>query len=243
MNWTMIVIAALAGMMAAPAVAAPGVGDPIYGATVTKGLVEFEARYGRLTGGAANGEDGLVLEAGYGVTPRLAVAVFVETGRLPNGPRTADAFAVEVIRTLGRIGGIDTALYIEAKHGRRGDPDAIEVKGLFERARHGFDARLNLIVEKPFRDEPLAFGYAASADWAVIGDEIRLGAAAFGDAGTSSRFGGRQQHFIGPVAKVEIEHLGRGELEVEAGWLAAIGAARDVTVGQARLLVSYEIKF
>ena len=42
--------------------AAPGVGDPVYGATVIKGVTEFEARYGRLMGGADDGADGLVLE-------------------------------------------------------------------------------------------------------------------------------------------------------------------------------------
>lgn len=230
---------------ATPAAAAPGVGDPIYGASVTKGLAEIEARYGRLTGGSANGDDGLAIEGEYGLTPRLSLAVLVETGRPPGGPREADAIAVEAVRTLGRIAplAIDTALYAELKHGFNGGSDAIEVKGLFEHAAGKFDARLNLIGEKPFRDEQIDFGYAASVDWAVIGDDFRLGAAAFGDLGTAARFAGRQKHFIGPEAKFEIEHLGPGEIEVETGYLFAIGAARDTTRGQARLLVSYEAKF
>ena len=232
------------GLLAAtPAAAAPGIGDPVYGATVTRGLTEFEARYGRLTGGSARGEDGLVLEGEYGLTGRLSVAILVETGRSPGGPREANAVAAEAVRTLGRIAGIDTAIYVEAKHGLGGDPDAAEVKGLFERTRGRFDARLNLIAEKPLRDAPIEFGYAASADWAVIGDEFRLGGAAFGDLGTSARFGGRQAHFIGPEAKIEIERIGPGEFELEAGWLAAVGAARDTATGQARLLISYEAHF
>jgi hypothetical protein len=232
-------------LAATPALAAPGVGDPIYGATVTKGLAEVEARFGRLTGGPANGEDGLVVEAEYGVTPRLSAAVLVETGRRPGAAREADAVAVEVVRTLGRIRALalDTAAYVEIKHGFHGEPDAVEVKGLFEHAAGRFDARLNLIGTKAFRATPVDFGYAASADWAVIGDEVRLGVAAFGDLGNSARFGGRQEHFVGPEAKVEIERVGPGEFEVEAGWLKAFGAARDTTSGQARLLISYEAKF
>ncbi len=232
-------------MVAVPAAAAPGVGDPIYGATVTKGLTEFEARFGRLTGGGANGDDGLVLEAEHGVSKRLALAVLVETGRSAGGGRTVDAVAVEAIRTLGRIEALklDTALYLEVKHGFHGEPDVVEVKGLFEHAAGGFDARLNLIGEKAFRADPVEFGYAASVDWTVIGDEFRLGAAAFGDLGTSARFGGWHEHFVGPEAKIEFEHIGPGELEIEAGYLFAVGAARDTTRGQARLLISYEVKF
>lgn len=231
--------------MATPAAAAPGVGDPVYGATVTKGLAEVEARYGRLTGGLANGGDGLVIEGEYGVSNRLSLAVLVETGRTLGGPRQANAIAIEAVRTLGRIAplAIDIALYVEVKHDLNDGPDAVEVKGLFEHAAGGFDARLNLIGVKPFRDEPVNFGYAASADWRVIGDEFRLGAAAFGDLGTSTRFGGRQEHFIGPIAKAGIEHIGPGEIEIEAGYLFAAGAARDTARGQARLLISYEAKF
>jgi len=243
MHVHMIGLMAVLLAIAAPAEATPGVGDPVYGATVTKGLAEYEARFGRLTGGTASGEDGLVLEGEYGVTPRLALAVLVETGRTFGGPREANAIALEAIRSLGRHGGIDTAVYFEIKHGLGSTPDAVEVKGLFERVRGRFDARLNLIAEKPLREAPVEFGYAASADWAVIGDEIRLGATAFGDLGTSARFGGRQAHFVGPTVKAGIEHVGHGEIEIEAGWLKAIGAARDSAQGQARLLVSYEVRF
>lgn len=231
--------------LASRAVATPGIGDPVYGAGVTKGLVEIEARYGRLTGGSANGDDGLILEGEYGLTKRLLLALLFETGRTLYGSRQINAFGIEAKRTLGRIDaiGVDTALYLELKHGFNGSPDVVEVKGLFEHAASGFDARFNLIGEKSLSNDPVEFGYAASVDWAVIGDEFRLGAAAFGDFGTATRFAGREQHFIGPEAKFEIEHLGRGELEIEAGYLFAVGAARDTTRGQARLLVSYEAKF
>ena len=97
-------LAAFALLAAAvPATAAPGVGDPIYGATVTKGLGEIEARFGRLVGGSANSDDGLVIEGEYGVSKRLSLAVLVETGRLAGGGRTVDAVAVEAVRTLGHF--------------------------------------------------------------------------------------------------------------------------------------------
>lgn len=239
------IAAAVMLAVATPAAATPGVGDPIYGATVKKGFGEIEARYGRLVGGSANSDDGLVIEGEYGVSKRLSLAVLVETGRLAGGGRTVDAVAVEAVRTLGRFAPLklDTAVYVELKHGFHGEPDVVEVKGLFEHSAGRLDARLNLIAEKPFRAAPVEFGYAASVDWAVIGDEFKLGAAAFGDLGNSTRFGGRQEHFVGPDAKIEIEHVGPGELEIETGYLFAVGAARDTTRGQVRLLICYEAKF
>ena len=235
--------AVLALMSAAQVQAAPGVGDPIYGATVEKGLTEFEARYGRLTGGLDDGSDGLVLEAEHGFSKRFAGAVLIETGRDIGGPRRVDALALEGIYTLGTVRGVAVAVYGEYKHGLHGDDDAAELKLLFEHRAHAFDARLNLIGATPFARAPTAFGYAASADWAVVGDEVRVGGAAFGEFGSSRRLGGATEHFAGPEVKVEIEHLGRGELEVEAGWLRAFGAARERADGQARLLVSYEVHF
>lgn len=232
--------------VAARAEAAPGVGDPVYAATIDKGLTEFEARYGRLTGGPDNSEDGFVLEAEQSFSSRFSAAALVETSRAAHGSRKVEALAVEAVYALGQIRplALDTAIYAEFKHGLHGDPDAIELKGLFQHHAGPFDARLNLIAEKPLRSgEAAEFGYAASADWNVIGDEFRLGLAAFGDLGTAHHFAGREEHFIGPEAKVEIERVGPGEFEIEAGWLKSFGAARDVTDGQARLLISYEAHF
>jgi hypothetical protein len=243
----LVIIAALAlAAAASPAAATPGVGDPVYGATVERGLTEFEARYGRLTGRASEGEDGLVIEAEHGFTNRLSAAILLETGRDPGGSRHANALAFETVYALGRIDALklDVALYGEYKIGFRGDPDVIEPKLLLQHRAGRFDARLNLIGEKPLRrGEAVELSYAASADWEVAGDELKLGLTAFGDFGTTKDFGGRQEHFIGPTVKTEIEHLGPGELEIEAGWLRAFGAARDRTSGQARLLLGYEIRF
>lgn len=236
-----------AALILVPAVAwaDPGVGDPVYGATLQRGTAEFEARYGRLTGGSADATDGLTLESEYAFSNRFAAAVLVETAREPGGDRTAQSASVEAIYTLGRIKplALDVAVYGEYKHGLRGNDDAFEGKVLIEHRAGSFDARLNLISEHALRGgEPVNLGYAASADWALVGDDLRLGVQAFGDLGSTQRFGGRQQAYAGPVIKAGIERIGPGEIEIEAGWLRAFGSARDHADGQARLLVSYEFK-
>ena len=241
-----ICLAALLKGSSTAALATPGVGDPIYGATVEKGVTEFETRYGRLTGGAADGEDGLVFEAEHAFTSNFSLAGLVETSRTSGSGRKVEAIAIEAVYALGRVEALslDTALYAEYKHGFHGEPEEIEIKALFQHRAGGFDARLNLIAEQPLRHgEKMEFGYAASADWAILGDEVRLGLAAFGDFGTINHFGGHEEHFIGPEAKFEIEHVGPGEIEIETGWLRSFGAARDITDGQARLLIGYEAHF
>lgn len=129
------------------AFAEPGVGDPVYGATLKRGTTEFEARYGRLTGGPDDRKDGLTLEAEYEFSNRLAAAVLVETARDPGGGRTVESSSIEAIYALGRIKPIalDVALYAEYKHGLRGNDDVLEGKLLLEHRAGPFDARLNLI--------------------------------------------------------------------------------------------------
>ena len=228
------------------ALADPGVGDPVYGATLKRGTGEFEARYGRLTGGPDDRKDGLTLEAEYAFSSKLAAAVLVETARDPGGGRTVESTSIEAIYAVGRIKPIalDVALYAEYKYGLGGNDDVLEGKLLLEHRAGPFDARLNLIGEHALRSgEPVTLGYAASADWALIGDDLRFGVAAFGDLGSTQHFGGRQETYAGPIIKAEIERIGPGDIEIEAGWLRAFGSARDHADGQARLLVSYEFKF
>ena len=236
------IFAAVLIALSTSAAAAPGVGDPIYAARIESGVTEIEARYGRLTGGLDDGQDGLVVEVEHAFNSKFSAATLFETNREPDGKRRLNAVAIEGVYGLGKIKplNLDAALYAELKGGLHGDPDAIEMKALLQHSAGRFDSRLNLIAEKPLRNgEPVEFGYAASMDWAIA-DEFRVGLAAFGDLGTSDRFGGRQSHFAGPETKFDIEHVGPGEIEVEAGWLKAFGAASDRTKGQARLLVGYE---
>lgn len=235
-------LAALFAVIFSPtrALAAPGVGAEVYGATIAKGELEIEARYGRLTGGANDGEDGVTFELAYAPSSRFRFAVLAEFERDAGAPRKAHALAVEAIATFGRVGGIDVAGYAEYAVGFNGRPDSVEAKLLLERRAGRFDARVNLIAEKPLvSGAPVELGYAASADFAVAGD-FRVGAAAFGELGTFNRFAPRSEHFLGPVVKTEIEHFAGHELKIQAGYLFALDKARQDTKGQIRLLLEME---
>lgn len=223
------------------AYATPGLDTVVYGATVEAGKSELEMRYGRLTGGAADGEDALVMEASHTFTPRFYGAALATFGREPASRRRLETIAVEGIYTLGRIKGldVDTAVYVEGEHRLHG-PDNLETKLLLERRKGPFDIRLNLIAEREFvSGAPVEFGYAASADY-EIADDISLGAEAFGDLGTSHGLTTRSEHFIGPAAKIELDHAGPGELELRAGYLFAVDRARDDAKGQLRFGLEYE---
>jgi hypothetical protein len=242
---TLIVAALAAAAFPAAAHAEAGLGDKVYGATVDAGVSEVEVRYGRLVGDEADGEDAAVVEFAHGFSDRFYGAVLLEFEREPGEDRKLEAVGFEGIAALGRIDAIDTdiAVYGEYEAVRNG-ADAVETKLLLQHERGPFDGRLNLIVEKELEGgEPLEFGYAASADWASFG-EFRIGAEAFGGLGTSRDFLTRSGHFAGPMVKTEIEHLpGKGELEIEAAYLFALGEARHETDGQARLLLEYEFRF
>lgn len=225
--------------------AAPGLGEKVYGATLEKGVTEFESRYGRLTGGADNGEDTLTLEIEHGFSSRFAAGLLAEIEREPGDRRRLEAVGIEGIYSLGRIDalGLDTAVYAEYE-AVRGDHDVLETKLLLQHKQGPFDGRVNLIVEKRLgTGEALEIGYAASADWAALG-ELRLGVEAFGELGSTRSFAPRAEHFLGPMAKIEIEHLpGNSELGIETAYLFAAGAARDDAKGQARLLLEWETHF
>lgn len=224
-----------------PALAAPGLGDEVYGATVDKGELEVEVRHGRLGGGVDDGEDVIKLEAGYGVTDRLRVAVIGEFEREPGDRRRAEGLGIEAIYALGKLGGIDVALYGEYEIGFNGHSDSIETKLLLQRKTGPWDLRLNLIAEKPLvSGAPVELGYAASVDAAVLG-ETRLGVQAFGELGTFRNFAPREEHFIGPVATFEIGGLGVDEVGLQVGYLFALGKARDDSKGQ--LKVNLELEF
>jgi hypothetical protein len=235
----LILLAGVALLGATEARAAPGVGSEVYGATAEAGKTELEARYDRLTGGAADGADVIKLEATHSVNDRLRVAVFGEFEREPGEHRLANSGGVEVIYTLGKAAGIEFAVYSEYALAFNGNSDALEAKLIMERRRGPFDLRLNLIGEKPLvKQEPVQLSYAAAANYA-LGDDIQVGMEAFGDLGTFSRFGPYAEHFIGPEASVEVEGLGP-EIELNAGYLFALGKAREDTKGQLRLAVEVE---
>lgn len=225
--------------------AAPSVGEKVYGATFEAGKSELEARYGRLSGGAADGEDGLVIEVAHGFSKHFYGAAVFEFEREAGNNRRLAAIGLEGIVPIARIDSLklDIALYGEFVL-VRGGRDETEAKLLLQHQAGGFDSRLNLKFNRPLQSgDPVEIAYEASADWA-IGGEFRAGVAAFGELGSSQRLFPHAQHFAGPIIKTEIEHLpANSELEIEAGYLRAIGAARDDTKGQFRLLLEWEFRF
>ena len=240
---------AVIGMLAAtaPAVAQPGLDSKVYGTAIEKGVTEFESRFARINGRSEDGASALVLEVSHGFSDRFYGAVLTTIENEANGPSQVDGVSLEGIYRLGTIPGvgIDVALYGEYAAAFHDQPHNLEVKALLEKRFGKLDTRVNLVAERLIRDSaPVVFSYAASADYAIVGDDLRLGVQAFGDLGDSQRFLGRQEHYVGPVAKFEIEHtpLG-GELEIETGYLFAAGAARDNARGQARLLLEWEFRF
>lgn len=229
------------GALALPcaAVAAPGLAGEVYPATVTAGEPELEARYGRLGGGPDNGEDALKLEAAYGVNANLRLGGVVEFEREAGLSRRAEAASIEAIYALGQAGGIDVALYGEYEIGFHG-PDKVETKLLLQRRTGPWDFRLNLIGEKQLASGArVELGYAAGA-YRGLGDDLAIGVEAYGDLGTFDHFAPRAEHFVGPVARFEIEGLGP-EVGIQLGYLFALGAARDDTDGQ--LQVRLEMEF
>lgn len=221
--------------------AGPGLDDVVYGAGVEADKTEIETRYGRLMGGNADGDDAFVLEAAHGFSSRFYGAALATFKRDPGSRRRLEALALEGIFALGQIKGLglDTAVYMEAEHSLQG-PDKFETKLLLEHRQGRFDSRLNLIAERALRSgAPVEFSYVASADIEVGGD-VRLGAEALGDLGTSRRLTVRGEHFVGPALKAELDHAGPGELELRAGYLLAVYRSRDETNGQLRLGLEYE---
>lgn len=237
--WSLVGIIAGALAAATPALAAPGLGEEVYGATVEPKEIELEIRSGILAGGADAGENNFRLEAGYGVNGHLRVATVLEFEKEPGQSRKAEALGFEAVYNVARIGGIDVALYGEYEFGFLG-PDAVETKLLLERRTRLWDLRFNLIAEKPLDSTaPTEFGYATSADVSVT-DNVRLGVTAFGELGTVHHFAPYAEHFVGPTAKFKFP-LGDHRLKVETGYLFAVGKAREDTDGQFRLNLELEL--
>ncbi len=239
----LIVLAAVAGLFptASPAFAGE-LTTKVYGATLEAGTTELEARLGRMTGGEAGGETGLLFEAAHHFSDRFYAGVEGEFERELDSGLRLGSIALESIVTLGRIKplGIDLAFLGELESVRDG-PDVVAGKFLLEKRVGKFDARLNLAAEKP-HGQAVELGYAASADFEVV-DELRVGAVALGELGTFRSFNIHGGHFAGPVVKYEFEKLVGGEFGIETGYLFALGAAHHETNGQLRLLLEFERHF
>ncbi len=129
-----------------------------------------------------------------------------------------------------------------------GETDGLEGKLLLAKTAGRFQGLLNLIVERPLGapagEDFASYGYAASATWRTVG-RLRLGAEAFGDLGDDHGFlSGHQGAYVGPQVKWEGRPRGAPfEIEVDAGWLAAVGPDRQEAASQARIDVELERPF
>jgi hypothetical protein len=233
-----LIAAAVLLILPTAAQATPGMGDEVYGAETTAGETELEARYGALAGGPTDGAEALKLEASYAVNGRLRIAALGEFTRDPFGPRKFEAAGVEAIYRVGTVGGIGVAVYGEYEVAFNGT-DKVETKLILQRRKGPLDIRFNLIAEKPLSaDQAVELGYAASVDFTVFRD-VSLGARAFGNLGTFSNRLPYAEHYVGPVVKVGIDGLGP-EVELEAGYLFAVGKAKQDTNGQVRIMLGVE---
>lgn len=249
-SWT-IAGALVAGFTcAAAAHAEPGLANKVYDPYVRNGVTEVELRAGRLSGGALDGESGAVVELEHGFGDRLSLAVLGEFEHHAGEKSKLDAIAVEGVAYLGQIPGVgvDVGAYAEYEQRIHNESGVLEGKLLLAKQMGPVQALVNFIVERPLTDkadeQQTEFGYAAEGTVAAS-PSVRLGLQAFGDLGTRDRFGGRQAHYLGPVAKWELHPswFGKGELELEAAYLAPLGSARHETDGQLRVALEFEKRF
>ena len=237
-------------MAASGALADPRLDEKVYAPYVQKGVGEFELREGgEAGGGALSGAATTVWETEFGVSDHLSLAVVGAIAHAPGGPTKMTAIGLEAVDYLGQIPriGVDTGLYVEYSRGLNGQDDKVEGKLLFAKRAGRFEGLLNLIIEKPLSaptGEGIAsYGYAASATWRVLG-HLRLGAETFGDFGDDHVFLGNQGAYLGPQVKWSGRpHGSPVEIEVDAGWLASVGADRAEARSQLRLGVELERRF
>lgn len=210
------------------------------------GDTEVEFRQGADIGRANNGAAGGVVELERALSRRMSLAVLGLWDRDPHQSARLSELGVESVINLGTIPhlGVDVGTYLEYDQGIRGQGGTGEAKLLLEKQMGGFTSRLNLVAERPFSEHGARtnISYAASMDWRVA-SHVRLGAESFGEMADGGSWGGRRPYYAGPVVKYEVVGLPHIGIDIEAAWLAALGAARQEANSQFRLIVELEKKF
>jgi hypothetical protein len=237
--------------IAAPAAADPRLDEKVYDPYIENHMLELETRWGQeMGGGALKGARTFFVEAEYGVNDRFSISGVAQVERAPGEAERLVGVGLEGVAYLGQIPkiGVDTGLYLEYKKGLHSEADEAEAKLLLAKTSGRFQGLLNLIVERPFgapRGEEFAsYGYAASATWRTFG-ALRLGAEAIGDFGDDHGLVSRPQGaYIGPQLKWEGKpSFLPVEVEIDAGWLAAVGPATHEAASQARISLALERRF
>lgn len=252
MRWLAFAMAlGLSAMFGTPAMADPRLDEVVYWPYVENHLFEFETRIGQEVGdGSFKNAQTLVNEFEYGFSDRLSLALVTKVERAPGEHQHLSDVGVEAIYYLGQIPriGVDVGLYGELTKGAGGNPDSAETKLLLAKTEGRFQGLFNFIVERPFGGPPgtvfATYGYGASTTWRTVGN-LRLGAEAFGDFGDDHGLLNRPQGaYLGPQVKWEGKpRFLPFELEVDAGWLAAVGADRREASSQLRVNIELEHRF
>ena len=238
-------------LCASPAMADPRLDEVVYSPYIENHMFELETRVGQEVGdGSLKDAQTLVTEAEYGFNDRLSLALVTKVERAPGEVQRLTGVGVEGIYYLGQVPkiGVDAGLYLEVTKGAGGASDGGEAKLLLAKTAGRFQGLFNFIVERPFNGPPgevfASYGYAASATWRTVGN-LRLGAEAFGDFGDDHGFLTHAQGaYVGPQLKWEGKPGALPfEIEVDAGWLAAVGPDRREASSQARLNVEFERRF
>ncbi len=238
-------------MVAAPAFADPRLDEKVYDPYIENHMLELETRFGQeLGGGDQKGARTIVVELEAGLNDRLRLAVLGQEERAPGEADRLTGVGLEAVVYVGQIPklGVDTGVYLEFKKGVHGEPDVGEAKLLLAKTADRFQGLLNLIVERPFNaprgEDFAAYGYAASATWRTVG-ALRLGAEAIGDLGDDHGFlNGGQGAYVGPQVKWEGKpSFLPVEVELDTGWLAAVGPARREGSSQVRVNLELEHRF
>jgi hypothetical protein len=241
----------LSALLGGPALADPRLDEVVYSPYIENHMFELETRVGQEVGaGSLGGTQTDVVEAEYGFTDQLSLALVTKVEGAPGEPRRLTGVGVEGIYYLGQIPNIDVdvGLYLEATKGAGGDPDGGEAKLLLAKTEGRFQGLFNFIVERPLSGAGgtvfASYGYAASATWRTVGN-LRLGAEAFGDFGDDHGFLAHPQGaYVGPQVKWEGQPQGLPfEIEIDAGWLAAVGPDRREAPSQARINLELERRF
>ena len=230
-------------LWAGSAVAQPGISQGVDGARGERGLFESGALVSGLSGGPRGGLTGVQLEAGYGFSSRFRATLLTEFERERGQGLRAVGTAVQGVYFLGR-GPLDVETAVYAEYGfERNGGQTLELRALFERQVGRLDARLNLIAGRSLRGgDDAQYEYGAAVGYALT-DRLGVGLTAFGDLGDQDGFGGRRQHFLGPTVALEQPLADDAVLALEAGYLFALGAAREESDGQFRLGVALETHF
>jgi hypothetical protein len=228
----------------------PGLSNKVYDPYVKNGVTELELRGGRLTGGPLDGEQAAVVEVERGINDRLSLAVVGEFEQHAGEAGKLDSLGLEGVVYIGQIPGVgvDVGGYLEYEQRLHNESGVVEAKLLLAKRSGPFEGLFNLISQTPLTDRPgegdTDLGYAAQGT-VDAGRGLKLGAQAFGALGTSRNLGGRQAHYLGPVANWELRPgwMRGGELELEVAYLLPLGTARADTDGQVRLMLEFERRF